>query len=112
MTQPLALDSAPAGEAAGWRRNEDLIDALPYVDTLSDVEKAMVDKLIREEVRCHRPAPLSILPSAYTFTPQWFNVTPECAQEGVGGAWVSLVVTCGYLNRSMLALFKHIFIWL
>lgn len=51
MAQPLALDSAPAGEAAGWRRNEDLIDALPYVDTLSDVEKTMVDRLIREEMK-------------------------------------------------------------
>jgi hypothetical protein len=57
MAQPLALDSVPAGEAAGWRRHEDLIDALPYVDTLSDVEKVMVDKLIREEVCAHRLAP-------------------------------------------------------
>ena len=56
MTQPLALDNAPAGEAAGWRRNEDIIDALPYVDTLSDAEKVIVDKLIREEVR---PPPIS-----------------------------------------------------
>ena len=51
MTQFLVLDNAPAGEAASWRRHEDIIDALPYVDTLSDAEKVMVDRLIREEVR-------------------------------------------------------------
>ena len=48
--QPLALDVAPAGQAPGWRKHEDLIDALPYVDTLSEAEKASVDALIREEV--------------------------------------------------------------
>ena len=51
MTQPLALDSAPHGEATGWRRNEELIDALAYVDSLSPVERAAVDKLIAEEVK-------------------------------------------------------------
>ena len=55
MTQPLALDSAAVGEAAGWRRHEDLIDALPYVDTMSPEEKQKVDRMIQEEV-C---APLS-----------------------------------------------------
>ena len=48
--QLLALDVAPAGQASGWRKHEDLIDALPYVDTLSVAEKASVDALIREEV--------------------------------------------------------------
>ena len=50
MVQPLALDVAPAGQARGWRKHEDTIDALPYVDTLNDAEKARVDALIREEV--------------------------------------------------------------
>ena len=50
MVQPLALDVAPAGQAPGWRKHEDIIDALPYVDTLSEAEKARVDALIREEV--------------------------------------------------------------
>ena len=67
MTQPLALDSAPAGQAGGWRQHEDLIDALPYVDTLSDAEKVMVDKLIREEV-CPPSFPA---PSAHTPMIQW-----------------------------------------
>ena len=52
MPVPLALDAAPAGQAAGWRKHEDIIDALPYVDTLSTEEKARVDELIREEVGC------------------------------------------------------------
>ncbi|KAK9806831.1 hypothetical protein WJX72_004086 [[Myrmecia] bisecta] len=51
MTQPLALDSAPAGEAAGWRRGEELIDALPYTDALSAEEKQAVDQLIQEELK-------------------------------------------------------------
>lgn len=50
MTQPLALDSAPAGQAAGWRKGEHLIDALPYVDRLTPEEKINVDRLIQEEV--------------------------------------------------------------
>ena len=71
MVQPLALDVAPAGQAAGWRKHEDLIDALPYVDTLSAVEKASVDTLIREEVShtCHiAHAAFSVL-SAYITLP-------------------------------------------
>ena len=51
MTQPLALDSAPHGEAGSWRRGEELIDALAYVDSLAPAERAAVDKLIAEEVR-------------------------------------------------------------
>lgn len=63
MTQPLALDSAAVGEAAGWRRHEDLIDALPYVDTMSPEEKQKVDRMIQGEV-C---APLSVAPAAYAY---------------------------------------------
>jgi uncharacterized protein (DUF169 family) len=51
MTQPLALDSAPHGEATGWRRGEEFIDALAYVDSLTPAERAAVDRLIAEEVR-------------------------------------------------------------
>lgn len=50
MTQPVALDSAPHGEAGSWRRGEELIDALAYVDSLAPAERAAVDKLIAEEV--------------------------------------------------------------
>ena len=56
MAQLLALDSAPAGQAAGWRKGQDLIDALPYVDRLTPEEKQRVDRLIQEEVRTARGA--------------------------------------------------------
>lgn len=68
MAQPLALDSAPAGQASGWRKGQDLIDALPYVDRLTPEEKQRVDKLIQEEMRNspQRPAAyLKDLPPAY-----------------------------------------------
>mmetsp|Transcript_18191 Transcript_18191/g.54664 ORF Transcript_18191/g.54664 Transcript_18191/m.54664 type:complete len:310 (+) Transcript_18191:390-1319(+) len=68
MTQPLALDSAPAGQAPGWRRHEDLIDALPYVDAMTPEEKQKVDRLIQEEMKnsTMRPAAyLKDLPPAY-----------------------------------------------
>lgn len=50
MTDLLAVDNAPHREATGWRRNEELIDALAYVDSLTPAERAAVDKLIAEEV--------------------------------------------------------------
>ena len=62
MTQPLALDSAPHGEAGSWRRGEELIDALAYVDSLAPAERAAVDKLIAEEV-----GPCKNLHTAWTF---------------------------------------------
>lgn len=68
MTQLLALDSAPAGQAAGWRKGENLIDALPYVDVLTPEEKVNVDRLIQEEMKnsSQRPAAyLKDLPPPY-----------------------------------------------
>ena len=49
--KPLLLDQAPYGQASGWRRREDLVDALPYIDTLTPEMKKEVDKLIHEEVQ-------------------------------------------------------------
>lgn len=69
MAQPLALDSVPAGQGAGWRKGQDLIDALPYVDRLTPEEKQRVDRLIQEEVgalgvTAERTACIAVLPSA------------------------------------------------
>lgn len=50
MAQPLALTDAAHGEQKGWRRNQHLVDSLPYIDPLSPAEKQAVDKLIEEEV--------------------------------------------------------------
>lgn len=47
----LALDSSAYGEAKGLRRGEDIIDALAYIDTISDPEKIAAENLIKEEVR-------------------------------------------------------------
>ena len=47
---PLALDSAPHGEAAGRRRGEDALDALPYADALTPDEQRSAEALIQAEV--------------------------------------------------------------
>lgn len=47
--QPLALEATAHAEQKGWRRNQDLIDALSYVDTFTPEEKRTVDALILEE---------------------------------------------------------------
>ena len=47
---PLALDSAPHGEAAGRRRGEDAMDALPYADALTPDEQRSAEALIQAEV--------------------------------------------------------------
>lgn len=48
---PLALAATAYGEQTGWRKGQELIDALPYVDALTPEEKQAVDRLIEEEVR-------------------------------------------------------------
>ena len=76
MPVPLALDVAPAGQAEGWRRHEDIIDALPYVDTLSAEEKARVDVLIKEEVSC-------VGMSTHSFASPW-TCSACCGSSGTG----------------------------
>lgn len=51
MSETLAIESAPLGEQTGWRSGQDLIDALPYIDTLSVEMKDEVDRLVNEEVK-------------------------------------------------------------
>jgi hypothetical protein len=51
----LALDAAPADSAPSWRaRGAALVDALPYVDSLTPSERALADRLIEAEVRLDR----------------------------------------------------------
>lgn len=48
----LAIDAAPSDAAASWRaRGASLIDALPYVDSLTPAERALADRLIEAEVK-------------------------------------------------------------
>ena len=47
----LALDAAPSESAPSWRaRGAALVDALPYVDSLTPSERALADRLIEAEV--------------------------------------------------------------
>lgn len=48
---PLALPAEAFGEETGWRRRQHLVDALPYVDHITDEEREAAEKLIKEEVR-------------------------------------------------------------
>jgi pre-mRNA-splicing factor SPF27 len=50
MAVPLALTHGE--DQKGWRRNQHLVDSLPYIDSLTPAEKRAVDQLIEEEVRC------------------------------------------------------------
>ncbi|GAB4818855.1 hypothetical protein N2152v2_005901 [Parachlorella kessleri] len=45
----LSIAATAYAQQTGWRRGQELIDALPYVDALSPGEKQAVDKLIEEE---------------------------------------------------------------
>lgn len=47
----LALEYTAHGAAKGWRANEHLVDALPYVDSVPPELKPHVEALIEEEKR-------------------------------------------------------------
>lgn len=51
IAQPLVLANEAFGEQKSWRRNQELIDALPYIDSLEPAEKQAVMAVIEEEVR-------------------------------------------------------------
>lgn len=51
MSAPLALDYKAHGQSSGWRKGEDLIDALPYIDPLPADVKRQVDALIDAELK-------------------------------------------------------------
>jgi hypothetical protein len=51
IPQPLALANEAFGEQRSWQRNQELIDALPYIDSLEPAEKQAVMAVIEEEVR-------------------------------------------------------------
>ena len=59
--QPLALANEAFAEQKGWRRREELIDSLPYIDGLEPGEKEAVMRLVEEEVCYTFPSPAFIL---------------------------------------------------
>lgn len=52
-TPMLALPSAGYGQGASWRKNEDLIDALPYIDTMTPELKKQVGWNSLEVLQVH-----------------------------------------------------------
>lgn len=58
MAAPLALDVAPHGELPGWRRGEEALDSLAYIDEFTEQEKAAVEQLIMDEVCAHHGSQL------------------------------------------------------
>ncbi|GMH35039.1 hypothetical protein BSKO_02907 [Bryopsis sp. KO-2023] len=61
MGEPMAIDSAAYGEQSGWRAGQDLIDALPYIDTLSPEMRDEVDRLVQEEMQRSTKKPVDYL---------------------------------------------------
>jgi pre-mRNA-splicing factor SPF27 len=46
----LALEGTAHGQGVGWRKGEDLIDALPYIDALTPAAKRTVEEMIEVEM--------------------------------------------------------------
>eukprot|EP00890_Picochlorum_soloecismus_P006483 jgi/Picsp_1/6836/NSC_04173-R1_breast carcinoma amplified sequence 2 len=51
MADRLALTLGSHAEQTGWRRNQDVIDALPYVDDVTPEQKKEIQDMIEEEMR-------------------------------------------------------------
>ena len=61
QSEPLALTSQAHDDQKGRRRNQQFIDALPYVDEITPEERQVVDRLIHEELRSSRKRPENYL---------------------------------------------------
>ena len=61
MAAPLALDIAPHDDLPGWRRGEEALDSLAYIDGFTEQEKRAVELLIVEEVRPLSPFRFALL---------------------------------------------------
>ena len=92
MAAPLALDLKAHGQSAGWRRNEDLIDALPYFDTLAPEAKKQVDTLIEEELRRSTKKPADYLREMPAVPSNVFEGHPLLAAEYE--RWVCMSSPC------------------
>mmetsp|Transcript_19379 Transcript_19379/g.41933 ORF Transcript_19379/g.41933 Transcript_19379/m.41933 type:complete len:260 (+) Transcript_19379:104-883(+) len=79
--QPLALDFHAHGQAWGWRKGEDLIDALPYVDTYEGNVKQQVDALIEEEMSKSTKKPADYLREMPAMPPSTLKDHPLLVAE-------------------------------
>jgi pre-mRNA-splicing factor SPF27 len=78
---PLALTYHAHGQGQGWRKGEDLLDALPYIDPLTPDVKSQVDKLIEEEMRQSTKRPADYLKELPPMPPATFRGHQRLLQE-------------------------------
>ena len=81
MAAPLALDFRAHGQSAGWRKGEDLIDALPYVDSMAPETKKQVEALIEEELKRSTKKPADYLREMPAVPSNLFEGHPLLAAE-------------------------------
>ena len=81
MSAPLALDFKAHGQNSGWRKGEDLIDALPYIDPLSADVKRQVDALIDAEIKKGTKQPSDYLREMPPVPSSLFDQHPLLAAE-------------------------------
>lgn len=90
--QPLALEYHGKAQAEGhWRRGQELIDALAYIDPLTPDVKQQVDKLVEEEMRRSTKRPADYLKEMPPIRPARFEGHPMLQQEYE--RWVPAVVS-------------------
>ncbi len=77
----LALDYKAYGQSGGWRKGEDLVDALPYIDSLTPELKQQVDALIEEELKRSTKKPSDYLREMPSLPPTVFEGHPILAAE-------------------------------
>jgi pre-mRNA-splicing factor SPF27 len=79
---PLALEYHGKATAQGhWRKNQELVDALAYIDPLTPDVKQQVDKLIEEEMRRSTLRPQDYLNKLPAMPPAKFEGHPLLQQE-------------------------------
>lgn len=66
---------------SAWRKGEDVVDALPYVDSLPPEAKRIVDRLIEEEVRRSTKKPSDYLREMPPMPPTTLDAHPLLAAE-------------------------------
>ena len=93
MAKALALDYTAHGQAAGWRRGEDLIDALPYIDPLTPEMKKQVDQMIEEELKKGTKKPSDYLRELPPIPPPTFGGHQLLVSEYE--RWVMKMLACG-----------------
>lgn len=82
MSAPLTLEYHGKATAQGhWRKGQELIDALAYIDPLTPDVKNQVDKLIEEEMRRSTLRPQDYLNKLPPMPPAKFEGHPMLQKE-------------------------------